>query len=70
MNGNRLLGKIKENQMTIGSVAEAIGISLSAFRRKIYGESDFTRDEIMQLADLLHLTDAEVLEIFFDRVVS
>ena len=47
-----------------------IGISKSAWFRKISGESEFTQGEICKLRELLDLDDHQTAEIFFDRDVS
>ena len=61
----KLLGKIKENGLTLGEAAQVGGMSLSAFRRKLDGDSEFTRNEINALCDGLHLSNEELLAIFF-----
>lgn len=65
MNTNKLLGKIKENGATLQQIAEKMNISLSALRRKIYGKTQFNRQEIEKISDILKLTNQELLEIFF-----
>lgn len=67
MNANRLLGRIKESKLTLAEAAKRIGISLSAFRRKIAGDSEFTREEINSLTDVLSLSNDDLLDIFFDK---
>lgn len=67
MNANRLLGRIKESKLTLAEAAKRIGISLSAFRRKISGDSEFTREEINSLTDVLGLSNDDLLDIFFDK---
>ena len=47
-----------------------IGISKSAWFRKISGESEFTQGEICKLRELLNLDDHQTAEIFFDCDVS
>lgn len=65
MNTNKLLGKIKERGETLQSIAEKMRISLSALRRKIYGKTQFNRQEIENMGEVLELTNQELLEIFF-----
>lgn len=65
MDKNKLLGKIKEHGTTLQQFAVQVGISLSAMRRKICEDSQFTRDEIERISNLLNLTDDELLAIFF-----
>ena len=66
MNTDMLLGKIKERRLTLNKVADAIGISLSAFRRKIEGKTEFTREEINAVCKCLDIDDSGLLSIFFD----
>lgn len=65
MNKNKLLGKIKEHGTTLEQFAGEVGISLSAIRRKINEDTQFTREEIEKICELLNLTNEELLEIFF-----
>ena len=66
MNANKLLGKIREAQLSQCEVAKRMGISPSALYHKISGKSQFTRDEIIKLCDILALDDAELMAIFFN----
>lgn len=66
MRKNVLLGRIKEKQMTLGKVADAIGISLSTLRRKIAGTTEFTREEINGICRLLDICNEDLLYIFFN----
>lgn len=68
MNRNKLIGKIKEQGKTIQQMAAEVGISLTAMSRKINGKTQFTREEIEKIADLLELTNEELLAIFFSDV--
>lgn len=61
-----LLGKIKEKRLTQEKVSKAIGISLSALRRKIEGKTEFTREEINKICKLLEVSDEDLLAIFFN----
>lgn len=70
MNTDMLLGKIKERRLTLNKVAHAIGISLSTFRRKIEGKTEFTREEINAVCKYLEIDNSELLTIFFDANVS
>ena len=69
LNSDKLLGKIKECRFTLGELATASGMSLSSLRRKIEGKTEFTRDEMQKLSELLHLSDSEFLSIFFVKSV-
>lgn len=65
VNTNKLLGKIKEREETLQSIANKMQISLSALRRKIYGKTQFNRQEIEKMGEILELTNQELLDIFF-----
>lgn len=46
-------------------LAAAIGVNASTLSRKMKGETDFTRSEIVIIRKCLHLTLEEVDAIFF-----
>lgn len=46
-------------------VAKQVGVSYQAFLKKLNNETEFKASEVMILKELLHLTDDEVMEIFF-----
>ena len=46
-------------------VAKQVGVSYQAFLKKLNNETEFKTSEVMILKELLHLTDDEVMEIFF-----
>lgn len=62
----KMLEKDKSNK----EIAAQLHISRSAIQRKLAGESEFDRKEIKQLINILHLTNEEVMFIFFDEKVS
>lgn len=62
---NELRAEIVKHGMTIESLAKAINISDSAMYRKMSGESDFFRNEILAIAKTLKLSNARMCEIFF-----
>jgi len=47
-----------------------IAMSKSAFYRKLKGSSDFSRKEILAIAEELNIGDQELLAIFFHEKVS
>lgn len=65
MNANKLKGRIVEMGLSIDKVASGIGINPATMYRKLNGESEFTRDEILALAQVLNLTDGDIISIFF-----
>lgn len=60
--------EIKRKGYTKESLAEAIGISRTAFYRKCSGKSDFTLGEIKAIAKELDLHNVD--DIFFAEEVS
>ena len=65
MNVDKLRDKMSSSRKTIEALAVYLGINMSTFYRKINGESDFTRNEIMLITSFLNLTADEVFAIFF-----
>lgn len=60
-----VLRNISQNEM-----AQKIGLSRSAFYRKLNGTTEFNRDEIVKIKKILHLNDEKLLAIFFSTEVS
>lgn len=58
-------GRVVAAGYTLGETARALGINPATLHRKMSGESDFTRDEIIRLRDFLDLKPDDVVEIFF-----
>ena len=65
LNRKKLQGKMIEMGFSSLELSKAIGISQSAFFRKLSGISDFTREEIQHIRNLLNLTSEELESIFF-----
>lgn len=63
--GNLLREKIDAYGFKLVYVAKQVGISYQAFLKKLNNETEFKTSEVMILKELLHLTDDEVMEIFF-----
>ena len=70
MNVKLLKSQIVFNKYTLVQVAAYLEISRSALYRKMSGESEFTRKEVLKLKCLLKLSDHQVIEIFFNEEVS
>ena len=67
LNQIMLREKMKEQRYNIRTLCKAIPMSEPAMSRKIHGNVDFKSSEIERIAELLGLTDAELIAIFFDR---
>lgn len=60
--------EMKSRGVTVDTLCETIGISKSAYYRKIRGKSEFTQGEIQRIVDTLGLTSP--IGIFFADKVS
>lgn len=60
--------RIKKNRYTQKYLADRLGISPDAIKRKLMGQTQFKLDEVTALARLLNLSDQDLLRIFFKRV--
>lgn len=69
VNINKLKGKIVENELTIGELAEKMGINRSTLYRKINSNGGtLTIRDANLLCSELHLTANEATEIFLAGV--
>ena len=68
MNSALLKGKMKENSMTQGQLADKVGISLSRFNAKLNKTSgaEFTLGEVLAIKRVLNLDSEMVDRIFFE----
>lgn len=69
MNKNKLKGKIRERGLTYQKLAKKIGISVTSVNYKVNGQNLFNHEEMIKLREILRLTDNEIIEIFFHKVV-
>ena len=70
MNARELKAQMILKDKTVDSLCTALGISRSAWFRKVGGESQFTQGEIAGLRFELDLDDHQTAKIFFDQQVS
>lgn len=70
MNIRELKAEMVRQDKSVDDLCTALGISRSAWFRKVGGESQFTQGEIMALRYELNLDDSQILSIFFDDKVS
>lgn len=62
----KLKGKIVENGMNVGNMAERMKIDRATFYRRMNENGDtFTIREVQQICKLLNLTNEEAISIFF-----
>lgn len=55
---------------TLTNLSKVLGINASTLSRKLSGETDFTRSEIVLLKECLHLSLSEVDLIFFTNELA
>ena len=70
MNKLKLRAAMALEGLTADKVCAEIGISNTAWWRKVSGRSQFTQGEICKLRDLLNLSAEQTVEIFFDQEMS
>lgn len=66
-NKSMLLGKMKEAGINGENLAKAIGIGVVTFYRKLSTCESFTVSQVNKIKDILHLTNKEVIAIFFSK---
>ncbi len=65
VNTNKLRGKIVEQGLTFGSLAQQVGVSPSTLGRKIRNVSDMTLEEVERIRDILNIPPNRMMEYFF-----
>lgn len=65
MNANKLRGRLAEQRLTQEQLAAAIGINRATLHRKMDGASDFSREEMLAIREVLGLSDDDFMAIFF-----
>lgn len=70
MNTIELKVQMTRKQKTAEQLCATLGISKTAWYRKIGGDSQFTQGEINGLRRELELNDQQVIAIFFDDEVA
>ncbi len=70
MNTKELRCEMLRNDFTVESFARAIGIGKKALYAKLSGKSSFKQSEIQKISEVLNLSSAQIVSIFFASVVS
>ncbi|MCH3961279.1 MAG: hypothetical protein LKF53_02815 [Solobacterium sp.] len=70
MNCNALKAKMLIKNVNADEMISTLGISRSAYFRKMNGTVEFTRDEIESIIKKLSLNSEETMNIFFEKEVS
>lgn len=65
-----LKGEIVRSGLTLAQYAEGIGISSSTLVERMAGRSEFKHSEIERTIRLLHLSDQQIIDIFFAKDIS
>ena len=68
MNQKKLEARMQQKGISKTQAYKRLGISRSAFYRKLHGKSEFNLAEIRTMMEMLDLESAD--EIFFDKKVS
>lgn len=64
MNVDKLRGKIKENRLSQGKLAELLEVSENTLSNKMCGASSFTVTEAERIKNILNLSDEDCIAIF------
>lgn len=70
MNKDELKAQIVRKNKTANQLCAAIGISRTAWFRKLNGKSQFTLKEVVDIREVLDLDDEQTNIIFFNKEVS
>jgi len=70
MRSNLLKAEMVKQEVSAAQLAGMIGISESAFYRKLNGSSEFTQGEITSIANALRMDPQTIYAIFFEAEVS
>lgn len=62
---NEFRAMLARKEISVGEIAKALSIDPATLSRKISGQSDFYRNEIEKICQILELTPDETLQIFF-----
>ncbi|MBE7010851.1 MAG: helix-turn-helix transcriptional regulator [Ruminococcaceae bacterium] len=65
INTNKLKGKIVEQGLTFGRLAEKLGMSPSTLGRKIRNISDMNLEEVELIREILHIPATQIMDYFF-----
>lgn len=69
MNKYGLLGKIAENNLSQRSLAKSLGVSKNTVNSWINNRSPISTDRIIEICQLLHITDpVDVVNIFLPEL--
>ncbi len=67
MNTKELKAQMILKSKNVDEIAKELGISKSAFYRKLRGQSEFDRKEICGIIKILQISNEEAIKIFFAK---
>lgn len=70
VNVQLLRGKIEEKGINVAEVATQMGMDKATLYRRLSNSETFTIGEVGKIAEILHLTHAEAVSIFFNHNVA
>ena len=62
---NEFRAMLARKEISVSEIAKALNIDPATLSRKISGQSDFYRNEIEKICQILGLTPNETMQIFF-----
>lgn len=62
---NEFRAELVRKGMSVKSIARALKLTTASIYRKMNGYSDFYRTEIEKIAELLELSESDIIKIFF-----
>lgn len=62
---NKFKYYVANKNLTLAEVAAKLGMNPATLSKKLNGTTDFTRQEIQMFKDIIGLSEAEMLSIFF-----
>lgn len=62
--------ELERHGLSVAKLADMVGIGKKALYAKRSGKVNFKQNEIKKIREVLNLSDARTLEIFFDKDVS
>ncbi len=70
INFNPLKGRIIERYDTLSNFAKTLGLSKQNLSAKMNNKSDFSRDTVIKICELLDISDCEIGKFFFAPKVN
>ncbi len=65
MKKNELKAEIVRKGLTVKEMARKLGMNPATLSNKINSHTEFTRDEMVKIGEILHLSQKNITSIFF-----